>query len=192
VIQIIRKSQTTDEARQNLMKRLSLDEMQANAILDMPLKRLASLERKKIEEEYKEVSEAIKALKALLKSPQKMRQVIIDELIELKAKYSDARRTQIITLKNGEKASELLTQTDVMPMENFWIEISSDGLLSRTENEKPNRLGGENAPWNILRTNSHQTLFLVTPEGQAAAIHTLSVPIQKEDEPGVPVHKLPH
>jgi DNA gyrase subunit A len=136
------------------------------------------------------VSEAIKDLKALLKSPQRMRQVVIDELSELKTKYGDARRTQIITLKDGEKASELLTQTDVMPMENFWIEISSDGLLSRTESDKPNRLGGENAPWNILRTNSHQTLYLVTPEGQAAAIHTLAVPVQKAEEPGVPVHKL--
>jgi len=119
-----------------------------------------------------------------------MRQVVIDELDELKSKYADARRTRIITLKDGEKASELLTQTDVMPMENFWVEISSEGLLRRTDGDKPNRLGGEDAPWNILRTNSHQTLFLVTPEGQAAAIHTLSIPIQKEDEPGVPVHKL--
>jgi len=71
VIEIIRKSQTTDDARKNLMNKLKLDEIQANAILDMPLKRLASLERKKIEDEYKEVTQAIKDLKALLKSPQK-------------------------------------------------------------------------------------------------------------------------
>jgi len=110
VIQLIRKAKTTDDARQNLMKRLNLDEIQANAILDMPLKRLASLERQKIEEEYKQVSEAIKNLKALLKSAQKMRQVVIDELTELKSKYADARRTRIIQLKEGEKASQLLTK----------------------------------------------------------------------------------
>lgn len=190
VIEIIRKSQTTDDARKNLMNKLKLDEIQANAILDMPLKRLASLERKKIEDEYKEVSQAIKNLKALLKSPQKMREVIIGELNDLKLKYGDARRTQIIHLKDGEKASELLTQTDVMPLENFWVEVSAEGLIARTEGDKPNRLGGEEAPWNILRTNSHQTLILATPEGQAAAIHTLSIPIQKAEEAGVPVHKL--
>jgi DNA gyrase subunit A len=190
VIQLIRKAKTTDDARQNLMKRLNLDEIQANAILDMPLKRLASLERQKIEEEYKQVSEAIKNLKALLKSAQKMRQVVIDELTELKSKYADARRTRIIQLKEGEKASQLFTQTDVMPLENFWVEINAEGFISRTEGDKPNRLGGENAPWSILRTNSHQTLFLATPEGQAAAIHMLSIPIQRGEEPTTPVHKL--
>ena len=190
VIQLIRKAKTTDDARQNLMKRLNLDEIQANAILDMPLKRLASLERQKIEEEYKQVSEAIKNLKALLKSAQKMRQVVIDELNELKSKYADARRTRIIQLKEGEKASQLFTQTDVMPLENFWVEINAEGFISRTEGDKPNRLGGENAPWSILRTNSHQTLFLATPEGQAAAIHMLSIPVQRGEEPTTPVHKL--
>ena len=115
---------------------------------------------------------------------------MIDELTELKSKYADARRTQIIQLKEGEKASQLLTQTDVMPLENFWVEINAEGLISRTEGDKPNRLGGENAPWCILRTNSHQTLFLVTPEGQAAALHTLSIPVQRGEVPTTPVHKL--
>ena len=108
----------------------------------------------------------------------------------LKAKYADPRRTQIIRLGEGEKGSELLTQTDVMPLENFWIEASSDGLLSRTDNDKPNRLGGDNAPWNMLRANSHQTVFLVTTEGKAAAIHSLAIPTQKNGEQGVLAHKL--
>ena len=190
VIQIIRKSKSAEEARQNLMSKLNLDEIQATAILDLQLRRLASLERQKIEDEYKQVSENIKNLKALLKSPQKMRQVEIEELKSLKAKYADPRRTQIIRLGEGEKGSELLTQTDVMPLENFWIEASSDGLLSRTDSDKPNRLGGDNAPWNMLRANSHQTVFLVTTEGKAAAIHSLAIPTQKNGEQGVLAHKL--
>lgn len=190
IIRIIKKSRSVDDARQTLMSKYSLDEIQANAILEMPLRRLASLERQKIEDEYKEVSKLIAELKDLLKSPQKMRQVVIDELKEVKEKFSDSRRTQIITLGEGEKASDFLTVTDVLPLEHYWIEISEDGLLSRTEGDKSNRLGGEKAPWNLIRTNSHQTIFLVTTEGRSAAIASLSIPIQKGEDSAVPAHKI--
>ena len=190
VIQIIRKSKSAEEARQNLMSKLSLDEIQATAILDLQLRRLASLERQKIEDEYQQVSEIIKNLKVLLKSPQKMRQVEIDELKLLKTKYADPRRTQIIRLGEGEKVSDLLTQTDVMPLEHFWIEASADGYLSRTEGDKPKRLGGDDAPWSMLRVNSHQTVFLVSTEGKAAAIHSLAIPVPKNGDQGIAAHKL--
>lgn len=84
VIRIIRKSKTVDDARQSLMTKFKLDEIQANAILEMPLRRLASLERQKIEDEYKSVSKTIKDLEALLKSPKAMRNVIITELKEIR------------------------------------------------------------------------------------------------------------
>jgi len=190
IIRIIKKSRSVDDARQTLMSKYSLDEIQANAILEMPLRRLASLERQKIEDEYKEVCKLIGELKDLLKSPQKMRQVVIDELKEVKEKFSDSRRTQIITLGEGEKASDFLTVTDVLPLEHYWIEISEDGLLSRTEGDKSNRLGGEKAPWILVRTNSHQTIFLVTTEGRSAAIASLSIPIQKGEDSAVPAHKI--
>ena len=190
IIRIIKKSQSVDDARQSLMAKYKLDEIQANAILEMPLRRLASLERQKIEDEFKEVSKTIEELKALLKSPKLMRKVVIDELKEVKEKYGDSRRTQIITLGEGEKASDFLTVTDVMPLEHYWVEISEDGLLSRTEQDKANRLGGENAPWSLVRTNSHQTIFLVTTEGRCAAIASLSIPVQKADEAGLPAHKI--
>lgn len=195
VIRIIRKSASVDEARTNLMSKYKLDEIQANAILEMPLRRLASLERQKIEDEYKEVSKTIAELKALLKSPKLMRNVAIEELKTIKQKYGDARRTQIIQLGEGEKASDMYTMTDVMPVENFWIEVSENGLLSRTEGDKPNRLGGDGAPWSMIRTNTHQTVFLVTTEGKAAAISSFSVPVQRAEEEGVlaskvaPLHK---
>ncbi|HNZ16227.1 MAG TPA: DNA gyrase subunit A [Anaerolineaceae bacterium] len=190
VIRLIRRSASADEARTNLMNKYKLDEIQANAILEMPLRRLASLERKKIEEEYKEVSRTIADLKALLKSPKKMRDLAIEELKAIKQKFGDPRRTQIIQLGEGEKASEMYTMTDVMPVENFWIEVSENGLLSRTEGDKPNRLGGEGAPWSMIRTNTHQTVFLVTTEGKAAAISSFAVPVQRADEEGVAAAKV--
>ena len=190
VISLIRKSKTVDDARQGLMKKFNLDEIQANAILEMPLRRLASLERSKIEDEYKLVSEVIRDLKALLASPVKMRRLVVAELKAVKEKYADPRRTQIIHLGNGEKASELLTQTDVLPLENFWVEVSKEGVISRTEGDQANRLGGNNAPWNMIRTNSHQTIFLVTTQGKCAAIDSLSIPIQKNGDPGTPFNKI--
>ena len=190
IIRLIKKSQSVDDARQSLMSKYALDEIQANAILEMPLRRLASLERQKIEDEFKEVSKTIEELKALLKSQKKMRQVVIGELREVKEKYGDSRRTQIYTLGEGEKASDFLTVTDVMPLEHYWVEISEDGLLSRTENDKCNRLGGENAPWSLIRTNSHQTIFLVTTEGNSAAIASLSIPVQRDNNNAVPAHKV--
>ena len=190
IIRIIKRSKSVDDARQTLMSKYTLDEIQANAILEMPLRRLASLERKKIEDEFKEVAKLINELKSLLKSPAQMRKTVIDELREVKEKYNDSRRTQIITLGEGEKASDFLTATDVMPLEHYWVEISQDGLLSRTENDKSNRLGGENAPWSLVRTNSHQTIFLVTTEGRCAAIASLSIPVQRADDSAVPAHKI--
>lgn len=190
VIEIIRHSQRVETARENLKQRFKLDDVQANAILDMPLRRLASLERKKIEIEYKEVSDRIKELKVLLRSPKLMRQTAITELKTVRAKYADPRRTQIIYLGKGEKASELFTQTDVMPQEDFWVAVTEDYRISRTSDDKPFRMGGLKAPWNLIRTNSHQTIFLVTSEGKATAIHSLSIPTQESTEEGVPIHKI--
>ncbi len=99
IITLIRNSPDAEQARIRLIKRYRLSEIQAQAILDMPLKRLAALERKKIELEYKEVAAQCKELEALLKSSRRMRQVIEDELNEIKLRYPDRRRTQIVSLK---------------------------------------------------------------------------------------------
>ena len=116
--------------------------------------------------------------------------MVIDELKEVKSKYGDARRTQIIQLGAGEKASQFLTQTDVMPMEVFWVALTDDGRISRTVDDKPYRMGGSKAPWSLIRTNSHHTIFLVTTEGKAAAIHALSIPVQNSPDEGVKVHTI--
>lgn len=190
VITIIRHSQTSDIAKEKLMKRFKLDEIQVTAILDMPLRRLASLERRKIEEEFQQVSNQIKELKALLKSPKKLRQVVIDDLKEVKAKYADVRKTQIVKLGQGEKVADFLTQTDVMPEESFWVAYTTDGKISRTSDDKAIRMSGTNAPWNVIRTSSHQTIFLVTTEGKAAAIHSLAIPVQSNPDEGIKVHTI--
>ncbi len=98
IIELIRSAADVDAARTRLMKRYKLTELQATAILDMQLRRLAALERKKIETEYKEVTGTIKELTDLLKSPKRMRGVVAEELLKVKELYGDRRRTQIVNL----------------------------------------------------------------------------------------------
>src|SRR5512133_3339896 len=127
IIELIRSAADVDTARSKLMKRYKLSELQATAILDMQLRRLAALERKKIETEYREVNATIKDLTDLLKNPKRMRAVVADELLKVKEAYGDRRRTQIISLKAG-KAAKLLTATDLIPEQTVWVGVTEDGL----------------------------------------------------------------
>jgi DNA gyrase subunit A len=180
VIDTIRRSQRVETAKTNLMRKFNLDEIQAQAILDMPLRRLAGLERKKIEDEYKEVSKRIKELESLLRSPKKMREVVISELQEVKAKYADPRRTQIIQMDEGETAIDLLTTADVMPEEQVWVAISPDNRIGRTKDDKSFRQWGIGAPKLVIRTTTHQTIYVVNDIGEAAALDVHAVPVVDE------------
>jgi len=113
VVQMIRTARDADQARERLMRRFRLSEPQANAILDMPLRRLASLERKKIELEYKEKLALIKELESLLASDKKLRTTIAAEIGEIRAKYSDRRRTQAVQVTKGKRGQQILTATDL-------------------------------------------------------------------------------
>lgn len=126
VIQTIKKSSTAETAKINLMKKFKLSEIQAQAILDMQLRRLAALERQKIEEEYKEVGKQIKYLSGLLKTPAKILKVIKDELLELKEKYGDPRRTKVYPQPAGEFSEE-----DLIPKENCLVTITKGGYIKR-------------------------------------------------------------
>jgi DNA gyrase subunit A len=185
IIEIIRKSADTDTARNRLMKKFKLSEIQANAILDMPLKRLSALERKKIEDEYKEVMKTIKELQALLKSPQKMRGLVKDELAEIQTVYGDRRRTQIVSLKDGESATDKLTVSDLTPEEVVWIGMTEDGMIGRTITNKLPRVSGNNAPIRLLKTTTHHTLFLGATDGRAASIAVQSIPTVESFQAGV-------
>jgi DNA gyrase subunit A len=175
VIQLIRAASDVETARVKLMKRFKLTELQANAILEMQLRRLAALERKKIETEYKEVTALIKDLQELLKSAKKMRGVVADELLKVKAAYGDRRRTQIVNLKKGAKGTKSLTATDLMPDQTVWIGVTTEGIMARTHDDKPPRPSGNDAPYLLVKAFTTDTLYLVAESGKAAAIalHTL-------------------
>jgi len=190
IIQLIRSSTDADQAKKRLMTRYKLSDVQAQAILDMPLRRLAALERKKIEQEYKEVVDLIKSLETLLRSPKKMRQVVIDELQTVRKAYADRRRTQIVRLKEGASIANLLTTTDVDPAQTVWVSVTQDGKIARSlDNSQPQKEGREIPLW-TLRTNTHHTLYLVTETGRAAAIPVHAVPVFEHPADGPKVSKV--
>ena len=189
VIDTIRKSRSAQTARNNLMREFSLTEIQAQAILDMPLRRLAGLERKKIEDEYKQVKKQIKDLTGLIKSPKKMREVIAHSLQETKEKYADARRTQIAMVEGGVDAAPMQL-TQLTPSENVWVMINRDGLISRTPGDDPPRPSGWDVPNWLVRVNTRDTLYLVSESGEAAAIPAHTVPEVEKPSQGTHFSKL--
>ncbi len=125
VIETIKKSRDVETAKNNLMRRFKLSEIQAKAILDMRLQRLTGLERKKIEDEYKEVIKLIEKLKSILGSEEKRYLIIKDELIELKEKYGDERRTEIIYNYEEFSLEDIIAEEDVV------VTISHKGFIKR-------------------------------------------------------------
>ena len=172
VINIIRGASDVDVARSKLMKRFKLSELQASAILDLQLRRLSALERKKIETEYKEVSALIKELIALLKSPKLMRGVVADELLKVKEQYGDRRRTQIVNLSKSKdgKPAKALTARDLMPEQQVWIGVTEDGLVSRTHDDKQPKHSGNDAPRWLVKASTTDTVYFVAKSGRAAAV----------------------
>jgi DNA gyrase subunit A len=191
IIELIKISPDADTARDRLMKRYRLSEIQAQSILDMQLRRLAALERKKIEDEYREVLAQIKILEALLHSPLKLRQTVATELRQVKDAYGDRRRTQITRLGAGAKSVlPVLTATDLLPEQTVWVSATQDGLISRTLDEKPPRISGSVAPRFLLQVNTRDTLFLVSNRGDAAGIPVQTLPEAESPQDGAPVHKV--
>lgn len=127
VVSIIRSSRTSETALKKLMERFKLTQVQAQAILDMPLRRLVALERQKLQEEHKELSKAIKALEQLLKYPRKILELIKQEVLELAQKYGDARRTQVL-----HREVEILTEEDLVAREEVLISITGRGFVQKT------------------------------------------------------------
>ncbi len=125
VIKLIKASKDTETAKQGLMKKFKLSEIQAQAILDMRLQRLTGLERKKIEDEYKEVIKLINKLKAILSSKQLQMQIIKEELLLIKEKYGDERRTEIVVKQTEFKIEDMIAEEEVV------ITISHGGYIKR-------------------------------------------------------------
>ncbi|MEN8173251.1 MAG: DNA topoisomerase (ATP-hydrolyzing), partial [Chloroflexota bacterium] len=175
IIDVIRRSRNVDTARQNLRKRFKLSPEQTEAILNMPLRRLAALERKKIEDEHKEVKARIRSLVALLKSPKKMRQVIVGELEAVKEQFSDRRRTQIVAV-SGTAAEAPVRMSNLTPDETVWVSVMPDGKISRGISDQRPRLSGSGAPAWVIKTNTRDTIYLVTTVGEAASLPVHSLP----------------
>jgi DNA gyrase subunit A len=114
VIKVIRAAADSEDARTKLMARFELSEIQANYILDMPLRRLTRLERKKLEDEHKELLATIKRLKGLLKDPAALLAVVKEELLEIRAKFADARRTEIRADEGDPELEDLIQEQDVV------------------------------------------------------------------------------
>jgi len=189
VISMIRRSRTVDSARSNLMRNFKFTEIQAQAILDMPLRRLAALERKKIEDEYKELQATIRSLESLLRSPKKMRDTVAEELTELKEKHGDRRRTQVIMVQGGKEAAPV-RMTELAPDEMSWLMVSTDDHISRTMEDKLPKQSGNDAPKWLLHVNSRDTLYLITENGETAAIPVHSIPSVQKPSDGIPIHQV--
>ncbi len=159
VIALIRRSPDVDEARVGLVKLLKIDELQADAILALQLRRLAALERQKIQDRLAELEIEIAGYKKILRSEKQQRTIVIDELTELVAKYGDDRRTEIMLGYGGDMSVE-----DLIPEEEMVITITRGGYIKRTrsDNYRSQHRGGRGVKGAQLRADDVVEHFFVT------------------------------
>ncbi|MFZ9927487.1 MAG: DNA gyrase subunit A [Candidatus Nanopelagicaceae bacterium] len=182
VIALIRASANSDAAREGLMKLLEVDELQANAILDMQLRRLAALERQKINDEYETLMSEIIELNKILKDPKQQRAIIKEELAEIAEKYGDERRTQIISGGDTDLSVE-----DLIPNQEVVVTITRGGYAKRTRADlyRSQRRGGKGVKGAALKqddivehfftASTHNWLLFFTNQGRVyrAKVHEL-------------------
>ena len=184
VISTIRKSDSKENAKDNLIKKFKLTEVQALAILAMPLSSLAKLERNKIEDELKEKKKLMKELEDILKSPKKIQKVIEGELIEVKNKYGDERRTKVFKGPVGEFAEE-----DLIPEEESIITLTADGYIKRMSPKvyRAQHRGGKGVTGITTRdeddvkyfisASSHDSLLFFTNTGRVFRARAYEIPV---------------
>ncbi len=158
VIALIRRSESAAVAQRGLMELLDIDEIQARAILDMQLRRLAALERQQLTDEYNELMEQIADYEAILASPERQRQIIGSELAEIAAKYGDARRTELVAWDGEVSEADLIAEEDVV------VTITRGGYAKRTKTGlyRAQRRGGKGVRGAQLRTDDIVEHFFVT------------------------------
>lgn len=183
VIKIIRESKDSDDAKSNLMSRFKLSEIQATAILDMQLRRLAALERLKIEQELKMIRDLIAYLEDLLSNPGKMLKVIKDEISKIKDKYADERRTRVYKQKVGEFSEE-----DLVADEPTIVTITQGGYIKRqppstfrTQNRGGKGVSGmttkeEDAVSHIFSSKTLDNILFFTNRGRVFQIKVWEIP----------------
>jgi DNA gyrase subunit A len=183
IISTIKKSKTKEEAHGNLMKKFKLSDVQATAILDMRLQTLAGLERKKIEDELEEKRKLIAKLEDILKSPKKILNIIRAEATELKEKYGDERRTQIVKSPVGTFAAE-----DLIPEANYIVTITKSGYVKRLtpDTYKSQSRGGkgvigqtlkeEDVVEKLISAHSHDDILFFTNKGRVFQTKVYELP----------------
>ena len=183
IIATIKKSKDQDDARANLIKKFKLSELQANAILEMQLRRLANLERLKIEEEYKEKERMVKELKAILKSRERMLGIVKEETTALADAYGDERRTEIV----GHAVNQFKME-DVIPDAPTVVMITKGGYIKRLSPDtfKTQARGGKGVTGQALKeedtidqvftTSTHRDLLFFTNRGRVFKLKAYDVP----------------
>lgn len=196
VIALIRRSATVDDARQGLMQLLEVDEIQANAILEMQLRRLAALERQKIIDEYDGIMAEIKELLAILASEARQREIIGEELRELTDKYGDDRRTAIVAAEGDFSAEDLIPEHDVV------VTITRGGYAKRTKVDlyRAQRRGGKGVRGAALKqddivdhffvTSTHHWILFFTTKGRVYRAKAYELPDTGRDARGQHVANL--
>ena len=182
VISIIRGSKTTAEAKEKLIERFSLDDVQAQAIVDMRLRALTGLEREKLQGEYDSLQERIKELKEILADVKKLLGVIKEEINVIRDKYGDERRSQIVADDSD------ITNDDLIPDENTVIAMTNMGYIKRmtTDNFKSQNRGGkgikgmqtieEDFIEDLLMTTTHHYILFFTNKGRVYRLKAYQIP----------------
>ena len=183
VIEIVRGSQTTDEARQKLSARFNLSEVQANAIVDMRLRTLVGLERQKIEDEYAELIKLIAELQDILNSPRRIAGIVRSEIQEVKKKYGDERRTEIVPAEDEFSVEALIPNTEVV------VTYTVGGYIKRVSVDtfKTQNRGGrgvigianlkrEDVVRNFFITKTHDHVLFFTNKGRVYRLRGYEIP----------------
>lgn len=183
VIKTIRSSRTQEDAKGNLIKKFGLTEVQATAILDMQLRRLAALEREKIEKEYEEMKKVIDTLTAILKDPKKVLEIIVKEVSALQEKYGDNRKTKIYKSAIGEFSEE-----DLVAKEEALITVTKTGYIKRLPitTYRAQRRGGkgvvgmatkeEDEISHLISATTHDTVLFFTDKGRVFGTKAWEIP----------------
>ncbi|MFC7495566.1 MULTISPECIES: DNA gyrase subunit A [unclassified Nocardioides] len=190
VIALIRRSPEVDDARRGLIELLEIDELQANAILDMQLRRLAALERQRIIDQLAEIELEIADLKDILANVSRQRQIVIDELMEIVGKYGDDRRTQIIA------AAGDMSMEDLIPDEELVVSITRGGYAKRTQRQQYRiqkrggkgvrgaTLRGDDVVEHFIATTNHHWLLFFTTAGRVYRTKAYNLPEASRDAKG--------
>ncbi|WP_313892695.1 DNA gyrase subunit A [Psychrobacillus sp.] len=197
IIKLIRSSQTGEEAKNGLMETFDLSDRQAQAILDMRLQRLTGLERDKIEEEYNSLIALIEELKFILENEFRVLEIIREEISEIKAKFADKRRTEIVS-----GGAEVLEDEDLIPVENSVLTLTNKGYIKRlpANTYKSQKRGGRGVQGmgtnendfveHLLFTSTHDTILFFTNKGKVYRARGFEIPEYGRTAKGLPLINL--